>query len=87
MFKSLTKIEVSRPTFKKENNTWIQTGEEIFELIAFGDVATALMMESAGVVIDVTKGRIKSSQNEAKNGKVYTNYSFIINEYVHNTEE
>lgn len=86
LYKTVAKVNVSRPIWKKVDGKWEHKGDEHFELTAFGDVATALMMEAEGVVIDVS-GRIKSRQWEAKNGKTYTNYDFVINEYTHNTDD
>lgn len=86
MFKSMVKVNVSRPIWKKTDGKWEHVGDDTYEMVAFGDVATSLMMEAEGVVIDV-KGRVKTRQFEAKTGKVYTNYNFIINEYTHNTDD
>lgn len=86
MFKTLTKVELTRPRYKKVDGKWETTGEDVFSMVAFGDVGAALMMEGEGVVIDV-EGAIKQRDYEAKNGKVYKNLDLIINEYTHATDD
>lgn len=49
----MVKINVMNETFKKNGNEWEKSGEEHFEFIAFGEVATELSMYAAGEQLDL----------------------------------
>jgi hypothetical protein len=84
MFGKVTKVNLIKEKYKKIDGKWELIGQDEFEMVAFAEVGTSLMMEAAGVEIDV-EGKIGTREFTAKNGKTYNNIQLIINKYNHAT--
>jgi hypothetical protein len=85
MFGKMTKIKVSRPKFKKERGQWVSNGEDLFDMVGYDEIGTALMMEAVGVVIDV-KGKVNQKEVTGKNGNTWRANNFVITSYTHNDD-
>jgi hypothetical protein len=86
MIKSLVKVKLQREKWKKVDGKWEVTGHDNYEMVAFDEVATALMMEAAGTVIDI-EGKINTREYKGKNGSIYHNVNFVINKYEHTSDD
>jgi hypothetical protein len=85
MFGKVTKVKVTRPQYRKEGGSWVEVGQDEYELTAFGEIGTSLMMEAPGVVIDV-EGKIRQREVAGRNGNTWRANNFIIDKYTHNDD-